>query len=92
MNEEKTQIADGVASVLNAELDCCFNEIIKTLKKYHETALFDIPLCLTQGFNDFVETREVLMLGGFTDSKTHCYVTFNKDTGIFKKYHNGIGI
>ena len=29
MNDEKTQIADGVASVLNAELDVCTNVAIK---------------------------------------------------------------
>lgn len=92
MKEEKTQIADGVASVLNAELGCYFNQIIATLKKYHETGFFDVPLCLSRSFNDFVETNKILQLGGFIDNKTHCYVTFYKDTGIVEKYYNGIAI
>ena len=92
MNEKTTQASGGVASELNAELDCCFNEIIATLKEYHDTGFFDVPLCLAQGFIDFVETSEVLALGGFIDNKTHCHVTFNKDTGIVEKYYNGIAI
>lgn len=92
MTEKIEQASAGVASELNAELDCCFNEIIATLKKYHDTGCFDIPLCIAQGFIDFVETSEVLALGGFMDNKAHCHVTFNKDAGIFKKYHTVIAI
>jgi hypothetical protein len=92
MTDEKTQQPLGVASDLNAELDCCFTQIIQTLKDYNATSIFNVPETIKNGFIDFVETNHELHLGGFFDGKTHCAVSFNKKTGEIKKFHNGVAI